>query len=157
MWGHKNKCYTYDPSSKSSETVARKKATAQGVAIGDFQREALDNVRGLAGMHFSVDRNRVSIDYDGTLSTPKGKLLAERLMREGKTVYIVTARMITQMGPVYDAAKRLGIPRSRVYSTNGQDKYGQINRLGIGTHYDNNEEQVKKINDKTEARGILFE
>lgn len=35
-WGDAGKCYIYDPNSDSSKTSAKKKALAQGVAIGDI-------------------------------------------------------------------------------------------------------------------------
>lgn len=38
-WGDAGFCYSYLPNSKSSETRAKKKALAQGIAIGDFIEE----------------------------------------------------------------------------------------------------------------------
>ena len=38
-WGDAGFCYRYTPNSKSSETKARKKALAQGLAQGDFIEE----------------------------------------------------------------------------------------------------------------------
>jgi hypothetical protein len=43
-----------------------------------------------------------------------------------------------------------------VYFTGGEDKWKTIKRLGIERHYDNNQEQIQKINDNTEALGIIF-
>ena len=36
-WGDVGKCYTYDPKNEGSKRNARKKATAQGIAIGDIE------------------------------------------------------------------------------------------------------------------------
>ena len=56
---------------------------------------------------------------------------------------------------VYEIAKELGIPRLRVYFTNGEDKWKTIQRLGIEVHYDNNEEQITKIKENTDSRAEL--
>ena len=54
----------------------------------------------------------------------------------------------------YKVADELGISHSKVYFTNGEDKWKTIKRLKIGKHYDNNQEQVDKINNNTNSRGI---
>ena len=56
---------------------------------------------------------------------------------------------------VYEIAKELGIPRLRVYFTNGADKWKTIQSLGIELHIDNNEEQVNKIKENTDTRAEL--
>lgn len=103
-----------------------------------------------------ADRSKVSVDYDDTLSTIKGRALVKRLIAEGKIVYIVTRRRDDQLGPVYKAAADLKINKNRVIATNGKLKWETIKRLNIGTHYDNNKNEVDEINKNTDARGILF-
>jgi len=99
---------------------------------------------------------KISFDVDGVLTTPQGMALARRKITEGNRVYIITARNESTMGArVYEIAKELGIPRLRVYFTNGEDKWKTIRRLGIEVHYDNNEEQVKKIKENTDSRAEL--
>ena len=100
---------------------------------------------------------KVSIDYDDTLSTPRGKELAKRLIREGREVYIITRRNENMPGPIYTVAKELGIPKDRVHFTNGFLKWKTIKRLGINTHYDNNSNEIQKIKENTNARAIKFE
>ena len=56
---------------------------------------------------------------------------------------------------VYEIAKELGIPRLRVYFTNGEDKWKTIQSLGIELHIDNNEEQVNKIKENTDSNAEL--
>lgn len=36
-WGDEGKCYTYSPYNEGSKRNAKKKATAQGIAIGDIK------------------------------------------------------------------------------------------------------------------------
>ena len=102
-----------------------------------------------------ADSNKVSFDYDGTISKPKWQEKAMSLKESGKTVYIVTRRQDSQSGPVYEVADKVGIPHSRVYFTNGKMKWETIKRLGIGTHYDNNPDETKLINENTDAKGVL--
>lgn len=110
----------------------------------------------LASGKFLVDRNKVSIDFDDTLSTPQGQALAKRLLREGKDVYIITRRQSIMYNAVYEIADKLGIPHSKVYFTNGRMKWEQIKRLSIGTHYDNNQQEIDLINKNTDTKGIKF-
>jgi uncharacterized HAD superfamily protein len=99
---------------------------------------------------------KISFDVDGVLTTPQGMALARRKITEGDRVYIITARNESTMSTrVYEIAKELGIPRLRVYFTNGADKWKTIQSLGIDLHYDNNQEQITKIKENTDARAEL--
>lgn len=102
-----------------------------------------------------ADSNKVSFDYDGTISKPKWQEKAMSLKESGKTVYIVTRRQDSDSEPVYAVADKIGIPHSRVYFTNGKMKWETIKRLGIGTHYDNNPDEIKLIRENTDAIGLL--
>jgi len=97
----------------------------------------------------------ISFDYDGTLSTEKGKELAANFIADGKDVRILTARNASDdNSDLESTAKELGI--DKIYYTNGRDKWSFVIKYGIKEHYDNNKEQVDKINEKTNAKGILF-
>lgn len=37
-WGDEGKCYTYSPNNEGSKRNAKKKATTQGLAIGDIKQ-----------------------------------------------------------------------------------------------------------------------
>jgi hypothetical protein len=102
---------------------------------------------------------KVSLDYDGTLSTLEGKLLAQRLISQGYTVYVVTSRQDTSnAAAIYRRAEEVGIPRSRVYFTNGRPKLPTLRQLGIRRHYDNNPDVINEIN-KTPVgiQGVKFD
>ena len=105
----------------------------------------------------AVDTNKVSFDFDDTLTQERYQMKAMALKEEGKTVYIVTRRQEEDDKAVYEVADKIGIPHSRVYFTNGKMKWETIKRLGIGTHYDNNDDEIRLIRENTEARGILVE
>ena len=108
-------------------------------------------------MNRLLAKTRISFDYDGTLSTPQGKRLAKNKIADGYEVLILTARRKSDGASVYTAADRLGISRANVIFTEGQDKYTFVMRHHIATHYDNNQEQVDKINSRTpHSKAILF-
>ena len=88
---------------------------------------------------------KVSIDYDDTLSTDRGKELAKKLLSEGINLYIVTRRQETDLGPVLKVADELGISKDKVHATNGKLKWETIKRLGIMKHIDNNPDELKAI------------
>ena len=94
---------------------------------------------------FAFAGEKVSMDYDDTLSTDKGKELAARLIKEGVDLHIVTRRQESALAPVIKAAEALGISKDKVHATNGKLKWETIKRLGIVKHYDNNPDELKAI------------
>jgi hypothetical protein len=88
---------------------------------------------------------KVSIDYDDTLSTDRGKELAKRLLKEGKDVSIITRRQSDQLDAVRKVADELGIPQDKVHATDGKLKWETIKKLGIEKHIDNNSKELEAI------------
>ena len=108
-------------------------------------------------MKIELAKTKISFDYDGTLSTTKGKELAAEKIATGHDVWIITARdREGNNDAVNRTAALLGIPRSRIKYTNGKDKYPYMVRYDIDIHYDNNQDKVDKINANTLTRAILF-
>ena len=97
---------------------------------------------------------KVSFDYDGTLSTDTGKELLKKNIAEGNTVYLITARRPSNA--IISIATGLGIPKRNIHFTSGKDKWQIVKILSIDKHYDNNKEQIDKINANTTAKGILI-
>jgi len=92
--------------------------------------------------HFAA--NKVSFDYDDTLSTSRGKELAKKQIDAGNTIYIISARH--DVGGMYATADALSIPHSRVYATgSNKAKVEKIKQLGINKHYDNNSDVIKEL------------
>ena len=108
----------------------------------------------LASGKYKADANKVSYDYDDTLSTERGQKQAIKDIKEGKQVYIITRRSKSQ--EVLNMAKKLGIPEIRVIFTNGSLKWSAVAHYGIGTHYDNNSNEVEQINKRTDTKGVKF-
>jgi uncharacterized HAD superfamily protein len=99
---------------------------------------------------------RISFDFDGVLTTEKGRELARVKIKQGFEVWIITARQMNQNDRVYEVAKELGIRKNNVVFTNGRDKWSFVELHNISTHYDNNVEQITKIKKNTKAKGQLF-
>jgi len=98
---------------------------------------------------------KISFDYDGVLSTDKGKAKAKELSKNA-TIYIISAR--SDKEGMLATAKELGIPSSRVFATgSNKEKVATIDRLGISTHYDNNPKVIEEVRQLDNVKGLNFE
>jgi Putative phage serine protease XkdF len=80
---------------------------------------------------------KISIDYDDTLSTERGKELVKKLITEGADVYIISARGDKE--GMMSVAAELGIAADHVFATGSNTaKIEKVKELGIVKHYDNN-------------------
>lgn len=87
---------------------------------------------------------KVSFDYDDTLSTARGKDLAQKEKDQNNTLYIISARQDKE--GMLSVAESLGIPESRVYATgSNKAKVEKIKELGIDKHYDNNADVISEL------------
>jgi hypothetical protein len=87
---------------------------------------------------------KISFDYDETLSTKRGTDLARKFIEQGIDVYIISARHDKES--MLDKAQSLSIPESRVYATGSNaEKIKKIKDLGITKHYDNNSDVIKEL------------
>lgn len=115
-----------------SYVVNEGKDTDQAVAI----------CNGLWDEHFVTEK--ISIDYDDTLSTERGKELAKKLIANGATLYIISAR--DNKEGMLSVGESLGVPGSRIFATGSNEaKVQKIKDLGITKHYDNNADVVKAL------------
>lgn len=91
-----------------------------------------------------LEGEKISFDYDGTLSTERGKQRAENLIASGAVVYIISARDSKE--GMIGTAEKLGIPESRVYATGSNEaKIQKVKDLEISVHYDNNVEVINAL------------
>ena len=122
-----------------------------GNVIDDETREEETGVS-LASQKKKIDLAKISFDYDDTLSTERGKKLAQKFIDAGDDLYIISARGDKE--GMMSVADELGIPSSRVYATgSNKAKIEKINELGISKHYDNNSDVV----DALKGIGMQFE
>ena len=139
-----------EPSKGEHETEFLPRCIKYVIDEGKDQQQAIAICSSIWEQHFAGEK--VSLDYDDTLSTSRGKELAKKLISEGKVVYIISARQEVQN--MLGTAKELGIPESRVYATgSNKAKVEKIKELGIIKHYDNNSDVVKELG----SIGMQFE
>lgn len=87
---------------------------------------------------------KVSFDYDGVISTEAGKLKAKKLIANGDTCYIISARR--NKADLLGAANEVGIPEHQVYAVGSNEaKIAKVKELNIDIHYDNNPDVVKAL------------
>lgn len=139
-FGEKGHRYYYTCGDAKERDEAKKLATIQGIAIGEYQLE--------------LATTKVSYDYDGTLEQENVYKQAQMDISNGLMVYIVTARQRSDGDEVIKTARELGIPMYRVIFTGGHDKWQYLQHLGIDMHYDNNQEQIDKIRLNTKIKAI---
>jgi len=121
-----------------------------GNVVDDETREEETGVS--LSLKKKIDLAKVSFDYDDTLSTDRGKKLAQKLIDAGDDVYIISARGDKE--GMLATANELGIPESRVFATgSNKAKIDKVNELSISKHYDNNSGVV----DALKGIGMQFE
>lgn len=109
---------------------------------GKDQDQAIAICQSMWESHFAGQK--ISFDYDGVLSTDRGKKLAAEEIAKGNTVYIISAR--GSADGMKGTADALGIPESRIYATgSNKAKVEKIQELSIDKHYDNNPDVVSAL------------
>ena len=126
-WGDLGHEYFYKCGNAIARQRARKQAIAQAVAIGEFVED------------------KVSFDYNGTLTRTPMKNKAKQLVKQGVKVYVISATK-DPISTLYPLTDSLGIPRVRVFATGSNAaKIAKIKELGITEHYDNNPSVIKQL------------
>ena len=100
---------------------------------------------------------KVSFDFDSCLSEDWVQSLAKNFLSIFE-VWIVTSREEGNSHNVdlYKISDRLGISRERIIFTNGAYKWSSLNYHGIDLHFDDMEDEIIEINNKTKCKGILI-
>lgn len=125
-WGDKGAKYHFECGNEEAKKEAKAKSLAQAVAIGEFAKE------------------KISFDYDETLTKKDITDKAKEYVKNGADVYIISARH--NATPMYSRADEIGIPHSRIYATgSNKAKIEKIKELGISKHYDNNSDVIKEL------------
>lgn len=135
-YGDTGKCYT-GPDGKQ-------KAIAQAIAINGGNppaNEKLEIMKEIIEKMAAI--TKTSFDWDGCLSTKKGKDL---WMNTGGDKWIITARQPTQIEEILRWASDNNVPRSRIIATGSNpSKIQKIKDLGIQRHWDNNPLVISKL------------
>lgn len=131
------------PTQNEDEATFMKRCIKYVIDEGKPSEQAVAICSSMWEQHFAQG-DKVSFDYDDTLSTDRGKSKAIEEINSGSTVYIISARQDVE--GMYSVADSLGIPHSRVYAMgSNQAKIEKIKELGINRHYDNNSDVIKEL------------
>jgi len=104
------------------------------------------------------DKPKVSVDYNGVLSTSDGQDLYKELIAQGNDVYVVTYLNPLEGSQLDSTAKILRIPQDKIIYTSGKPKGPFLDKLGITKHYDNDPEILAEIKkDFPKIQGIKFD
>jgi hypothetical protein len=91
-----------------------------------------------------AEGERVSFDYDGTLTTDEGQDYLEKELESGSEVYIISARADAAELIVF--GNEYGIPESRIFAMGSNaKKIEKMKELNIVRHYENNDEVLAEI------------
>ena len=130
------------PNKRTSESI--NKFISRCMSDEKMKSEYTDEQQRYAVCVTQLATEKISFDYDDTLSTDKGFELAKKLIEQGNDIYIISAR--NERNGMLNKAKELGIPLNRVYATgSNKAKIEKIKELNIGTHYDNNVDVVNEL------------
>lgn len=130
------------PSKGEHKTDFLPRCIAYVIKEGKDSDQAVAICNSMWSEHFAD--NKISFDYDDTLSTERGKTLAKKLIAEGNTIYIISAR--DSKDGMLSTASDLGIPESRIYATGSNSaKVQKVKDLGINKHYDNNADVIAQL------------
>jgi len=131
-----------NPSKGEHKTEFLPRCISYVINEGKESEQAVAICNSLWDEHFAGQK--VSYDYDDTLSTDRGKELAKASIENGDVVYIISARQ--DKDSMLGTADELGIPHSRVYATgSNQAKIEKVKELGIDKHIDNNVDVISEL------------
>ena len=88
--------------------------------------------------------SKVSLDFDGVLTTADGRILLQELIAKGYEVYVISAR--DNKPAILELVKPYGVNPANVYAVSSNlEKVNTIKQLGIEKHYDNNPKVVAEL------------
>ena len=98
---------------------------------------------------------KIGFDYDGVASTDKGKELILQKIKEGADVWLISGTDPSETK--YNIAEKLGLGKDKMIFVKPLYKWKYLSDNNFDTFYDNNQNQVDRINQNTNTHAILFE
>ncbi len=87
---------------------------------------------------------KISFDFDDTLTESDIQNKAKSLIESGADVYIISARQDKE--GMFKIADELGINHSKIFATgSNKAKVEKIKELNIEEHYDNNQDVIDEL------------
>lgn len=87
-----------------------------------------------------MKQKRISFDFDGTLDKTWVQELAKTFIKNNDLVFIITSRSSNSNinnKDLYNICEKLNIKKHQIFFTDGSDKIGEIIRLNIDIHFEN--------------------
>jgi hypothetical protein len=107
---------------------------------------------------------KITIDFDGTLSTPKIQSLVMSLYKYDIDIWILTSRYdelhkhLYPQNPsnedMYSVVLSMGIPKHKIIFTNASPKANYLKSTNVVVHIDDNNMELFKINNHTLTIGL---
>jgi hypothetical protein len=127
---------------KGLEKAFKKNSPNVKLKFEDYEELRVDNIQPTPEVNMVGEK--VSFDYDDTLTTSKGISLLEEAISTGKSIYIISARS-TKTGMLV-LADKYRISFDKVFATgSNKAKVEKILELGITEHYDNNQDVIDQL------------
>ena len=100
---------------------------------------------------------KISFDFDSTLSEEWVQNFALALIPIFD-IWVVTSRSPgnSHNTDVYKVTDRLGISRENIIFTDGGYKWSSLDHYGINIHFDDMEDEILEINNKSKCKGVLI-
>lgn len=108
---------------------------------------------------------KITVDFDGTLTRPDVQEFVKKAISNGHQVFVVTLRHNEKISnhlfgdnkngwnsDIIELATRLGC--SKIYLTNGVEKYKYIQPIGADLHLDDVNAEVTEINSNTNTLAL---
>lgn len=128
---------------KGLERAFKKNSPNVKLMFEDYEELRVDNIQTQPVVNMAGEK--VSFDYDDTLTTPKGISLLKQAIMNNLDVYIISARN-TKSG-MLSFANENGVSFDKVFATgSNKAKVEKVLELGIKTHYDNNQDVIDQLN-----------
>jgi hypothetical protein len=130
------------PSKGQNKESFLPKCIAYVINEGKDNDQAVAICNSIWNEHFAGEK--ISFDFDDTLSTARGQALAKKEIDNGNNVYIISARHDKE--GMFNVADSLGISHDKIFATgSNQAKVEKIKELNIKKHYDNNSDVINEL------------
>jgi len=127
---------------KGLEKAFKKNSPNVKLKFEDYEELRVDNIQPTPEVNMVGEK--VSFDYDDTLTTEAGLYALKQAINDGKSVYIISARS-TKTGMLV-LADKYRISFDKVFATgSNKAKVEKILELGITEHYDNNQDVIDQL------------
>ena len=126
-----------------------KKAQAMIISF-DFDGTIFNNIWNEEALDYERDENG---DITGTLNQDIAQKMSD-YVEKGFQVIIVSSRPDAWKNEIVEFVQEHNLPVSEIYCTNGQDKVHLLKELQVSKHFDDDQNELSKINQDRQVIGV---